>query len=58
MAAFTVGAVRSTCCTELQDAQKHGSIGLTKSKAFKCVFVHWTIEHFDWPEKSADEMFR
>ncbi len=42
----------------LQYAQKHGSIGLTKTKAFKRVFVHWAIEHFDWPGKSAEEMFR
>lgn len=42
----------------LQYAQKHGSIGLTKTKAFKRVFVHWAIEHFDWPGKSAHQMFR
>ncbi|PHP65409.1 hypothetical protein CSC94_18790 [Zhengella mangrovi] len=42
----------------LQYAQKHGSIGLTKTKAFKRVFVHFAVEHFDWPGKSADEMFR
>lgn len=42
----------------LQYAQKHGSIGLTKTKAFKRVFVHWAVEHFDWPGRSAEEMFR
>tara|TARA_R110002020_G_scaffold47651_1_gene135553 strand:+ start:9829 stop:10587 length:759 start_codon:yes stop_codon:yes gene_type:complete len=42
----------------LQYAQKHGSIGLTKTKAFKRVFVHWAVENFDWPGKSAEEMFR
>ena len=42
----------------MQYAQKHGSIGLTKTKAFKRVFVHWAVEHFDWPGKSAEEMFR
>lgn len=42
----------------LQYAQKHGSIGLTKTKAFKRLFVHWAVEHFDWPGKSAKEMFR
>jgi len=31
---------------------------LTKTKAFKRVFVHWSVEHFDWPGKSAEEMFR
>jgi len=39
-------------------AQEHGSIGLTKTKAFKRVFVHWAIENFDWPGSSAEEMFR
>jgi hypothetical protein len=42
----------------LQHAQDHGSIGLTQTKAFKRVFVHWAVEHFDWPGKSAAEMFR
>ncbi len=42
----------------LQYAQKHGSIGLTKTKAFKRAFVHWAVEHFDWPDQSAEEMFR
>ena len=42
----------------LQYAQEHESIGLTKTKAFKRVFVHWAVEHFDWPGKSAEEMFR
>lgn len=42
----------------LQYAHEHGSIGLTKTKAFKRVFVHWAVEHFDWPGKSAEEMFR
>jgi len=42
----------------LQYAQEHGSIGLTKTKAFKQVFVHWAVEHFGWPGKSAEEMFR
>ncbi len=42
----------------LQYAQTHGSIGLTQTKAFKRVFVHWAVENFDWPGKSAEEMFR
>ena len=42
----------------LQYAQEHGSIGLTKTKAFKRVFVHWAVENFDWPGKSSEEMFR
>lgn len=42
----------------LRYAQEHGSIGLTKTKAFKRVFVHWAVEQFDWPGKNAEEMFR
>ncbi len=42
----------------LQYAHEHGSISLTKTKAFKRVFVHWAVEHFGWPGKSAEEMFR
>jgi hypothetical protein len=42
----------------LRYAQDHGAIGLTKTKAFKRVFVHWAVENFDWPGKSAEEMFR
>lgn len=38
--------------------QEHGSIGLTQTKAFKRAFVHWAVENFDWPGKSAEEMFR
>ena len=49
--------LRSALLT-LQYAQKHGSIGLTKTKAFKRVFVHWAVENFDWPWKNAEEMFR
>ena len=41
----------------LQYVQENGSIGLTKTKAFKRVFVHWAVEHFDWPGKSSEEMF-
>ncbi len=42
----------------LRYAQEHEAIGLTKTKAFKRVFVHWAVEHFDWPGSSATEMFR
>lgn len=42
----------------LQYTEKHGAIGLTKTNAFKRVFVHWAIEHFDWPESGKEEMFR
>lgn len=42
----------------LQYAQDNGAIGLTQTKAFKRVFVHWAVEHFEWPGSSAVEMFR
>ena len=42
----------------LQYAQDHGTIELTKTKAFKRAFVHWAVEHFDWPGSGAEEMFR
>lgn len=37
---------------------EHGSIGLTATKAFKRDFVHWAVEHFNWPCKPASEVFR
>ena len=39
----------------LRFAQEHGAIGLTKTMAFKRVFVHWAVVHFEWPGKSAEE---
>lgn len=42
----------------LQYALENGAIGLTKTMAFKRVFVHWAVEHFDWPGKCAEDMFR
>ncbi|SLN77898.1 hypothetical protein [Roseisalinus antarcticus] len=42
----------------LHYAQDHGAIGLTQTKAFKRVFVHWAVKHFDWPGSGADGMFR
>tara|TARA_R100000935_G_scaffold9126_1_gene18764 strand:- start:5560 stop:6282 length:723 start_codon:yes stop_codon:yes gene_type:complete len=42
----------------LQYTQEHGSIGITKTKAFKRTFVHWAVQNFDWPGEGADEVFR
>lgn len=42
----------------MQYAQQHGTIGLTKTKAFNRIFVQWTVKHFEWPWKNAKEMFR
>lgn len=41
-----------------QYAHEHEVTGLTKTKAFKRVFVHWVVEHFDWPGSGAEDMFR
>jgi len=37
---------------------EEGSIKLTKTKAFNRSFVHWAAEHFDWPGRSHEELFR
>jgi hypothetical protein len=42
----------------MQYTQEHGSIGITKNKAFKRTFVHWAVQNFDWPGEGADEVFR
>ena len=36
---------------------ENGPIGLTPSKAFKRVFVHWAAAEFDWPRLSEAELF-
>lgn len=36
---------------------EHGSIGLTPSKAFKRVFVHWAAREFDWPGYTEEDLF-
>jgi hypothetical protein len=36
----------------------HGSIGLTPSKAFKRVFLHWAAAEFEWPNYSEADLFR
>jgi hypothetical protein len=42
----------------LQYAIDENSIGLTQTKAFKRTFVHWAAEHFDWPGRSFEDLFR
>ncbi|MBU2361092.1 MAG: hypothetical protein KKB02_19515 [Alphaproteobacteria bacterium] len=42
----------------LQYTREHRSIGLTKTMAFKRTFVHWAVEHFNWPGSGAEEIFR
>ncbi|MGO4917759.1 hypothetical protein [Pseudogemmobacter sp. W21_MBD1_M6] len=37
---------------------EEGPIKLTKTKAFKRTFVHWAAEHFDWPGRSYEDLFR
>ena len=41
----------------LRYANEHGGIGLTPSKAFKRVFVHWAAAMFDWPGYSEEDLF-
>lgn len=36
---------------------EHGGIGLTPSKAFKRVFVHWAAREFDWPGYTEEDLF-
>lgn len=42
----------------LRYCQECGSLGLTKTGAFKRDFVHWAVAHFEWPGHGAVEMFR
>lgn len=36
---------------------EHGGIGLTPSKAFKRVFVHWAAREFGWPDYTEEDLF-
>ena len=36
---------------------EHGGIGLTPSKAFKRVFVHWAAREFSWPGYTGEDLF-
>ncbi|NKB53197.1 MAG: hypothetical protein GKR98_17885 [Boseongicola sp.] len=36
---------------------EHGGIGLTPSKAFKRMFVHWAAREFDWPGYTEEDLF-
>jgi hypothetical protein len=36
---------------------EHGLIGLTPSKAFKRVFVHWAAREFEWPGHTEADLF-
>lgn len=42
----------------LQYTKEHGTIGLTQTKSFKRVFVHWAVHNFNWPGSSAEFMFK
>jgi len=37
---------------------EHGSIGLTKTKAFNRKFVAWAADNIDWPQYSAKKLYR
>ncbi len=49
--------LRSALLT-LKYVKNNGPIGLTQTKAFKRVFVHWAVENFEWPGVNAEELFR
>ena len=49
-----LGAARLT----LGYLEAEGSIGLTKTKAFKRSFVAWAAERFEWPGYDADHLAR
>lgn len=49
-----VGAIRKTFAY----ISENGPIGLTPSKAFKRVFVHWAAADLNWPRLSEAELFR
>ena len=36
---------------------EHDGIGLTPSKAFKRVFVHWAAREFNWPGYTEEDLF-
>lgn len=55
--AFACSPLLRSALQALRYAKSHGSIGLTASKAFKRVFVHWAVENFDWPGQSAEQIF-
>jgi hypothetical protein len=42
----------------LQYAIEHDGIELTRTKAFKRIFVHWAAEHFDWPGMGYEDLFQ
>jgi len=41
-----------------QYIEEHGSIQLTKTKAFNRKFIEWAANNIDWPEYSAAELYR
>jgi hypothetical protein len=49
--------LRATQLT-MEYAQDNDGIGLTATKAFQRTFVHWAINHIDWPGYGPDEAFR
>lgn len=42
----------------LRYVEDNGPIGLTKTKAFKRVFVQWAVENFNWPNRSPEDLLR
>lgn len=42
----------------LRYVKDHGPIGLTRTTAFKRVFVQWAVESFDCPDRSREDLLR
>ena len=45
-------------CKTIDYAGDNCGIGLTKTNAFNRKFCHWAASNFNWPEYSADELYR
>ncbi len=55
---LTLSPMFRAASVTLGSVLEQGSIGLIATKAFKRDFVHWPVEHFQWPGKTAEDMFR
>lgn len=55
------GLVGSRLCfaamTTLRHMGEQGGIGLTQSGAVNCKFVTWTVDQFNWPGYTTEELY-
>ncbi len=54
--ALTHSPLLQAALLTLQYVHDYGPIGLTKTGAFKRIFIHWAAEHFDWTGFSRNEL--